>query len=45
MIVYLVMNDVLDHLPQLYNVTDRPVVGGCELVGLLVKGEHQLGLP
>ena len=45
MIVHLVMYDVLDHLPQLYYVTDRPVVRGVELVGLLVKGEHQLGLP
>ena len=45
MIVHLVMYDVLDHLPQLYDVTNRPIVRGGQLVGLLVKGEHQLGLP
>ena len=45
MIVHLVMYYILDHLPQLCYVTDRPVVRGEELIGLLVKGEHQLRLP
>ena len=40
MTVHLVMYDVLDHLPQLYYVADRPIVRGSELVGLLVKREH-----